>query len=171
VDVLAGKAFTAFGTRPDIDWWTAGSGRIAMIAGDYGATYNSVMKGIPSGASFNLLRFETTGKVYTAPGINYVDVDASAKTKIDFTTWMPKLIRIVVTAQGNEAGNAKGYAVYTSGGVKECEVIWNGNALQTCLAGSWTTFSETTDLQLVLRVKGSSGTEDMTCYMAEMQFK
>jgi len=80
-------------------------------------------------------------------------------------------MRLVVTAQGNEAGSNKGIEIYDLTNASQmCEVTWNGNALQNSLTASWVGGTQLSgDIVLVARVKGSSATEDITIYSFEFQ--
>lgn len=112
----------------------------------------------------------TAGQAHAAPGVAYAEFDADFRTNIDFSTIKAIQARIIVTAQGNEAGNGKGVEVYNATGtVQICEVTWDGAALQSALAGSWATTVPTVASQLQIRDKASSGTENMTLYTVDLE--
>lgn len=108
---------------------------------------------------------------YTNPNTSYTETYQKVRTKFDFSKINVVCMRIVVTAQGNEAGAGKGIEIYDVTGTQSlCEVTWDGNAAQQGLAGAWTnTNIPTVDSVITIRVKGSSATEDIDLYQAELQ--
>lgn len=112
----------------------------------------------------------TAGQVAAAPGVAYVEFDADYRTNIDFSTFHAVRARLVVTAQGDEAGADKGIEIYDSTGTAQiCEVEWTGNALQNALAGSFATTVPTVASGIQIRVKGSTGTENITVYAVDLE--
>ena len=113
----------------------------------------------------------TAGEAHAAPGVAYVEFDSDYRTNIDFSTFHAVQARIIVTAQGNEAGNGKGIEIYDSTGTAQiCEVTWDGAALQNALAGSFSTANiPTVASGIQIRDKGSSGTENITIYAVDLE--
>jgi len=115
---------------------------------------------------------DMSGQVAQAPGTIYVELDQTLRAMIDFSAIRGTRARVVVSAQGNEAGDSKGIEVYLNGVAQVCEVTWNGNALQVCLAGSWTALvGYGTDLTLQVDVKASSATENITVYTVDLEIE
>jgi len=118
---------------------------------------------------------EEDGENVGVPGVAYAEQAPlpNKRAKIDFRKFEMLEARIVVTAQGDEAGAGKGIEIYDqTGGAQLCEVTWDGAALQQALAGSWTsTHIPNSDSELRIRVKGSSGTESITIYAVDLQIK
>ena len=84
-----------------------------------------------------------------------------------------KEARLIVQGAGNEAGAGKG--VEFLGPSSLCSVEWTGSSPAT-YTGDWTTIPadwKTSDVpsSQYLRVKGSSGTEDITLYYVLLQFR
>jgi len=112
----------------------------------------------------------TAGTAVAAPGTAYVEFDANYRANIDFSTIHAARARIVVTAQGNEAGNGKGIEIYDSTGPAQvCEVTWDGVGLQNAVAGSFATTVPTVASELTIRVKASSVTENITIYTVDLE--
>lgn len=106
----------------------------------------------------------------TDPGTAYAELSPLYRTNIDFSRLSVKQARVVVSAVGNEAGAGKGIQIYNSSDAAAiCEVTWDGTAQQNGLAGSWTTCSTRAGKDIQVRVKGSSGTEDVTVDKVELQ--
>ena len=119
-----------------------------------------------------LMFYNEDGEAVATPGTSYDETLSDVcRIKIDFSKFDSVRMRVVVTAQGDEAGNNKGIEVYdVTGAAQLCEVEWNGNTLQVALAGSWTAQnSMTVDSELTVRFKASSGTESLTVYRVELQ--
>lgn len=143
-----------------------------------GGTLNTVFN-IATGYYGTLRQFtgfsafrEQGGYVKAAPGVNYIIIDNCSAFMLDWDKFKPNKVRIVFTAQGNEAGAGKGIELYDSTSAAQvCEKTWDGNALQSGLASNWTAFTKTTgDRGYHIRVKGSSGTENITIYYVDVQF-
>jgi len=121
-----------------------------------------------------LLFFSQAGVTVSNPGVAYTEADATARTKIPFDKITALYARIVGKAQGNEAGASKGLEIYDNTGTQQiCEHEWDGNAL-TDIRGAWTDItglSLSADSEIYLRVKGATGTEDITIYKAEFQLR
>ena len=113
----------------------------------------------------------TAGQTHLAPDTTYVEFDTDYRTNIDFSTFHAWQARIIVTAQGNEAGNGKGIEIYDNTGTAQiCEVIWDGNALQNALAGAFSTANmPIVASEITIRDKGSSGTEDITIRAVDLE--
>ncbi|MBU1066977.1 hypothetical protein KKE60_04290 [Patescibacteria group bacterium] len=113
-----------------------------------------------------------TGTLSAAPGVAYVEFDQSLRTSIDFSAIRGTRARVLITAQGNEAGAGKGIEIFDSGGAAQlCEVIWNGAAIALNAPGAWTAFSLNLDTGFQVRVKGSSATENITVYTVDLQIE
>ncbi|MEM2906051.1 MAG: polysaccharide deacetylase family protein [Candidatus Bathyarchaeia archaeon] len=108
----------------------------------------------------------------TDPGTGYVFLHGALTHPLPFDLARVKQVRVVVTAQGNEAGNGKGVAIWNqTDGVMLCEATWNGSARQDGLAGPWTEVNLTAQKSLLPYVKGSSASEDISVYRIVMQAK
>lgn len=114
---------------------------------------------------------DTAGQVAAAPGAVYAEFDADYRTNIDFSTFHAVQARIIVTAQGNEAGADKGIEIYDSTGAAQiCEVEWTGVGLQQALVGSFSTTNiPTVASGIQIRVKGSTGTENITIHAVDLE--
>lgn len=108
--------------------------------------------------------------VAAAPGAAYVELTALYRDNIDFSRLSVKQARVIVSGIGNEAGNDKGIEVYDSTNAAQiCEVTWNGNAQQNGLVGTWTDCNLRVAVGIQVRVKASSGTENITVDKVELQ--
>jgi len=105
------------------------------------------------------------------PGVAYVEIDTNLRNKIDFSKIDVLAMRVVITAQGNNAAAGKGIEIYDVTGTQAlCEVIWDGTAWQYGLAGSWTnTNIPTVDSVITARVKGAVATEDFDIHVISFQ--
>jgi hypothetical protein len=121
-----------------------------------------------------IMFFNDTGLVVSAPGVAYVEATNKARTLLDFSRVEAVYMRIITIAQGDEAGADKGMEIYDLAHTQQlCEVEWTGNALSYA-AGLWidvTALALADDTIISLRVKGSSATEDITIYKAAMQLR
>lgn len=118
--------------------------------------------------------FGITGYQKVNPGVAYVELDGvnyATNTNIPFDK-LPAgrmQVRIVAGVLNNEAGNGKGVQINTAGGAL-CEVVWNGGAGAAARRiGAWTDVPYTTDLEISIKVKASSATEDLTLYYVVLE--
>lgn len=114
-----------------------------------------------------------TSVLVTNPGMVYVAVAAFLHHMYSFPfvreQWSEA--RITARVSKNEAGQA-GICIYNiSDAAVLCEALWNG-AGAAIVVGDWTEIvTMDFDKTLELRVRGSSGTEDMTIYNAWLQLR
>jgi len=137
-------------------------------------TYIPILKGLETNKVLAARLFDDEGGYNLGvPGMSYIE-QAPLQYKramIDFKKFEMLEARVVVTAQGDEAGAGKGVEIYDqTGGAQLCEVTWTGATLQQALAGSWTnSHKPNSDRLLLIRVKGSSATEAITLYAVTLQ--
>lgn len=113
----------------------------------------------------------TTGTTHTTIGTDYLEFSSYMRTNVDFTYYRPTEMRLVIIAQGSEAGNGKGIRIGL--GTAECVHTWNGNAVERAYT-SWvnlTTAGLSAETEMSFQGKGCSGTEDLTVYRVELQFR
>lgn len=110
------------------------------------------------------------GKVFVNPGTTYTQWSTALQRPIDLTDVTDA--RIIVAAQGNEAGSGKGIEIHNdTDGSSLCEYTWNGSARQNGKAGSWTSVSLSGEKVLEPYFKGSSATEDITFWAIYLQVR
>jgi len=106
------------------------------------------------------------------PNIAYAESIANIRSAIAFERLMDEYARVVVTAQGDNAGAGKGIEIYdVTGAAQICEVTWDGNGLQTALAGTWTACNLTVDSVIAIRLKGAAAAEAITTYAIDFQLE
>ena len=106
------------------------------------------------------------------PGVAYAEVDAKLRTKVDFSKFTVKNARVIISGIGDNVGAGKGIEVYNvTDGATICEVIWDGNAQQNALAGSWTVCALTAEKEITIRRKGSAAGETITIDRVELQIE
>lgn len=111
-----------------------------------------------------------TQVVAAAPDTAYVELSALYRTNIDFSKLAVKQARVIISGIGNEVTAGKGIEIYNSTDAAAiCEATWDGNAQQNGLAGTWTDCNLRAAKDIQVRVKGSSGTEDITVDKVELQ--
>ena len=105
------------------------------------------------------------------PNIAYAESIANIRSAIAFERIMDEYARVVVTAQGDNAGAGKGIEIYdVTAAAQICEVIWDSNALQAALTGTWTACNLTADSVIAVRVKeGAAAGEQITVYTVDFQ--
>ena len=103
----------------------------------------------------------------------YAESIANIRSKVAFERLLDEYARVVVTAQGNGAGAGKGIEIYdVTAAAQICEVIWDANALQTALAGTWTACNLTADSIIAVRIKeGADVGEQITVYAVDFQLE
>lgn len=100
----------------------------------------------------------------------YAESIANIRSKIAFERLLDIYARVVVTAQGDNVGAGKGIEIYNvTGAAQICEVTWDGNALQTALAGTWTACNLTADSVIAVRMKESAVGETITVYAVDFE--
>lgn len=111
-----------------------------------------------------------TNVVASAPGTAYIEVSALYRTNLDLMKLPAKQARVIVSAIGNEAGAGKGIQIWNSTDSAEiCAVTWDGDTQQNALAGSWADVTIRGAKDIQVRVKGASGTENITIDKVELQ--
>lgn len=115
--------------------------------------------------------FQDTNGQNHIPGLAYAEFDSDYRTNIDFSTMHAVQARIIVTAQGDNAGAGKGIEIYDATGTAQvCEVVWDGAALQQALAGSFSTTNiPTVASELQIRDKGAVAGEQITIYAVDLE--
>lgn len=171
INLTSTGSLSVIGTRRDITITDSGDLIFLGLGYSISGVDHNTMQGIPTGATITFVN-SPTGFTWGNPGAAYIDVGANAETRVDLTFWRPTQSRIVVTASGDEAGSGKGLRVALLDNTEICKVEWNGVDVQHALAGNWTDLPiELADYALYLEVKGSSGSEDITMYQAQIQFR
>lgn len=113
----------------------------------------------------------TTGTTHTTIGTTYTEFSSYMRTNVDFTYYRPTEMRLVIIAQGSEAGNGKGIRIGL--GTAECEHTWDGNAVERAYT-AWadlTTAGLSAETEMSFQGKGSSASEDLTVFRVELQFR
>lgn len=169
--VDANSTISVFGPIRDLKITETG-GTVLFISPGYGDTYNAGFK-LNTGSS-HLFMYDYIGITFI-PGVVYVNFGTSAARVLDLFTYRPRYARLNVTCEGNEAGAGKGIEIYDdTAGISLCDYTWDGLGLKDQRVGAWyelpvTAFIE--DSVLRLRFKGSSPTEQISLWYAELQFK
>ncbi|MBA7644657.1 hypothetical protein ES703_52401 [subsurface metagenome] len=113
-----------------------------------------------------------TQVVATDPDTAYTELSALYRTNLDFSKLGIKEARIIVSGIGNEATAGKGIQIWNStDGAEICKAEWDADSQQNALAGSWATVSLRKAVDVQIRVKGSSATEDVTVDKVELQLR
>jgi len=118
---------------------------------------------------------DEAGETIAAPSTSYTEAAPlpNKRAKVDFSKFQVLNSRVVVTAQGDEAGAGKGIEIWNqTGSAQLCQVTWSGSALQQALTAAWSNAHRpTADSELRIRVKGSSGTENLTIYAVDLEME
>ena len=102
----------------------------------------------------------------------YAESITNIRSAIAFERLMDEYARVVVTAQGNNVAAGKGIEIYdVTGAAQIGEVIWDGNGLQTALAGTWTACNLTVDSVIAIRLKGAAAAEAITTYAVDFELE
>ncbi|MBA7606694.1 hypothetical protein ES703_13844 [subsurface metagenome] len=129
----------------------------------------AIPESLPKVSSIPLL---LTQVVATDPDTAYTELSALYRTNLDFSKLGIKEARIIVSGIGNEGTAGKGIQIWNSTDSAEiCKVEWNGDTQQNALASSWATVSLRKAVDVQIRVKASSATEDITVDKVELQLR
>lgn len=120
--------------------------------------------------------------VDASPGTSYVTFDSGSglpaihtNVDVDFRLFTADYARVIVSGAGNEAGNPKGIRITDDVDFNTlCEFEWGGSSFQTAVAGSWKPVPPTLwneKKELIIRVRGASGTEDITIRRIDVQIR
>jgi hypothetical protein len=119
----------------------------------------------------SIMFYSGTGRVYNTMGTSYIEVSTYFRSKIDFTYYRPKQMRLIMNATGGEAGSNKGVKIVL--GTVTIEHLWDGSSNEAYVS-DWTDISGAGLSGYTVMSpygKGSSGSENMTFYHLEVQFR
>ena len=117
-----------------------------------------------------------------APGTTYVTFDSGSglpgvhtNFDVDFRLFTADYARVISSGIGDEGGNGKGIRITDDTDFNTlCEVEWNGSSFQTAVPGLWSPLAPTLwneKKELLIRVKGSSATEDISIRRVDVQIR
>lgn len=165
------------GSYNDITSVFQGAGTRCTLSGDYNRVFDlrygaTGMKSTRGGYQSISFLSSPSGASVTNPGTSYSQAFTGyiGYRNLQEVYFRPSKFRVVVVAQGNEAGSGKGIAIYDATSLTKIgEATWDGSA-QTIAASTWTDWPSGLNDGFQIYAKGSSASEDLTLYSVELQY-